>query len=457
MSEFLLNYKQVEPTTWAYLSGLLIVALYLKFGRLWSLRNLDLIVLILFAPGLLLTTTPGTGQYELFGYVWLLGGGALFLVRLLLDPLMVRRPLLEPNLMVGGLSFLGITLYLFLMANVATQAPDAPPSAGSKPGSYVTTEEAPSGVGQAEPGREAKPSPCYPLLNWMLQPAEAPETVVSGSDSESVEESNQRQAILRGLVIFSQFMIVLGMTVVGYRHFDNVKTGIAAATLYLLLPYTAIFTERLDHALPAALLTWAIVMYRRPIVAGVLFGLAGGLSYFPLFLLPLWISFYWQRGLFRFLGGVIPVLCALVGVLVFQASETAPLWPQIEQMFGLWLPRTDDKMGGFWHSEFSPLDPMFRLPVMAAFAVLCGSLAIWPSQKNLGTLLSCSAAVMLATQFWHPYGGGLYMAWYLPLLLLTVFRPNLEDRVASKMLSPGWFGAGRVDRNGGNGSRAETA
>ena len=60
-------------------------------------------------------------------------------------------------------------------------------------------------------------------------------------------------------------------------------------------------------------------------------------------------------------------------------------------------------------------------------------------QKNLGTLLSCSAAVMLATQFWHPNEGGMYMAWYLPLLLLTLFRPNLEDRVALSALSEGWF------------------
>jgi len=44
--------------------------------------------------------------------------------------------------------------------------------------------------------------------------------------------------------------------------------------------------------------------------------------------------------------------------------------------------------------------------------------------------LSCSAAVMLVTQFWHAHQGGIYMAWYLPLLLLTIFRPNLEDRVA---------------------------
>jgi hypothetical protein len=46
---------------------------------------------------------------------------------------------------------------------------------------------------------------------------------------------------------------------------------------------------------------------------------------------------------------------------------------------------------------------------------------------------------MIATQFWHPYGGGLYMAWYLPLVLLTIFRPNLEDRVALTVLGEGWF------------------
>jgi hypothetical protein len=76
--------------------------------------------------------------------------------------------------------------------------------------------------------------------------------------------------------------------------------------------------------------------------------------------------------------------------------------------------------------------------VLAAFVALSGTLAVWPAQKNLGTLLSCSAAVMVATQFWHGYGGGLYMAWYLPLTLLAVFRPNLEDRVALAVLGEGW-------------------
>ena len=33
----------------------------------------------------------------------------------------------------------------------------------------------------------------------------------------------------------------------------------------------------------------------------------------------------------------------------------------------------------------------------------------------------------------------LYMAWYMPLLILTSFRPNLEDRVAVSAVSEGWY------------------
>ena len=54
MSELLLHYEKVNPTTWVYLSSLLIIGLYFKFNRFWSVRNLDIILLILFAPGLVL-------------------------------------------------------------------------------------------------------------------------------------------------------------------------------------------------------------------------------------------------------------------------------------------------------------------------------------------------------------------------------------------------------------------
>ena len=77
---------------------------------------------------------------------------------------------------------------------------------------------------------------------------------------------------------------------------------------------------------------------------------------------------------------------------------------------------------------------MYRIPLLAAFLCMAFGLAFWPAQKNLGTVISCTAAVMLGTQFWHPTTSGLAMAWYLPLVLLTVFRPNLEDRVAQAVV-----------------------
>ena len=70
----------------------------------------------------------------------------------------------------------------------------------------------------------------------------------------------------------------------------------------------------------------------------------------------------------------------------------------------------------------------------------------WPPRKHLGTLISCTAALMVGAQFWHAHEGGIYVAWYLPLLLLTIHRPNLEDRVAPAVVPEGWWEARRKAR-----------
>ena len=153
--------------------------------------------------------------------------------------------------------------------------------------------------------------PGFPLI--FLLPHISTQSVLGekGQEEAIVVASNdtRRQARCRSctssrrsvMAILSQLAIVLGLVLVGLRHFDNIKTGIAAATLYLLLPYTAMWTGSVTHALPGALLVWAIVLYRRPLLAGAMIGLAFGTIYYPIFLLPLWISFYWQRGLLTIL------------------------------------------------------------------------------------------------------------------------------------------------------------
>jgi hypothetical protein len=441
MSEILFQYERVNPTTWAYLASLLVIALYFKFNRIWSVRNLDLIGLILLAPALLMvkygldyvaTPEDAAGQQraqlvEHIGYIWLFAVSGLFLLRLLLDAAMVRRPLLEPNLTVGGLTFLGISLFVFLMANVVQGTPDEIDVAGSERAGHLSDRTA----SERESNSLVTHGPGFPLI--FLLPHISTQSLLGDQDQDAAQE--RMNPAPPGLVdiitaqvmaILSQLAIVLGLVFVGFRHFDNVKTGIAAAALYLLLPYTAMWTGSVTHALPGALLVWAIVFYRRPLLAGAMIGLAFGTIYYPVFLLPLWISFYWQRGLVKFLIGMLVMVGLLVAVLAFTSSDVAMFLSGVKQMFGWRFPVSSELSGAwgqFWRAEY-------RIPIIAAHVGLSLSFALWPAHKNLGILISYSAAMMLCTQFWHAHSGGLALAWYLPLLLLTIFRPNLEDRVA---------------------------
>lgn len=428
--ETLFSKYDVSPVTWMSISSLLILGIFFKFRRLWSLRNLDLLGLILLGPGLILVLPekPGGGPMNEFeGFVWLFSVSGFFLVRLLIDPVMVRRPLLEPNLSADGLTFTGVALLIFLTVTVVRQPANEIDIAGAQRWEQVRARQ---DVEHGE-SRLSQQGPGFPLF-YMFASMRAPDSTGDEVLPEHQRAYLRHAAAAKTTAILAHLATVLGMVIIGFRHFGNFQTGVAVASLYLLLPYTALLTAHVEHAVPAALLIWMVAAYRRPFVVGLLLALAGGAVYYPLFLLPLWCSFYWQRGLVRFLIGFFAALSVLVLVLAINSTDLGAFEKQLRQMFNvttIFMKNLD----GFWLEH----GPTYRFPVIAAFVALCGSFALWPVQKNLGTLLSCSAAVMVGIQFWKPHHGGLYMGWYLPLLLLTIFRPNLEDRVAFTTLTEG--------------------
>ena len=452
MQEILFEYN-VTPTTWAYLSALLILGIYFKFRRFWSVRNLDLLGLISFTPGLLLIfhglTKPNATNLVTLGYWWLLVAGVLFVFRLFLDSMMVRRPLLEPNLNASGLTFTGAALLVFLAANVIAnkpperlehKLPGPKSSALLNPGmpqfQYLATFVAYATEQSKQP--DPKAPNAKPASSKQTPPAAVAPTAAGTELRWTYPPEAAQRTTSRLIVLGSLAALMAGMVLVGYRHFDNIETGVAAAALYLLLPYSGQMTSRIDHVLCGALLVWMVAAYRRPVLAGMLGGVTSGLIFYPLFLLPLWSSFYWRRGWKRFLGGFALALGVMVALAALLPGCPLSLADRMRQLFGFTqmfgrAGAVGEMSVGLWQA----MDVTYRIPVMAVFAALTLSLMIWPAQKNLGTLLSCTAAVMLGSQFWHLYEGGLYMAWYLPLLVLTIFRPNLEDRVASSAVIEG--------------------
>jgi hypothetical protein len=132
--------------------------------------------------------------------------------------------------------------------------------------------------------------------------------------------------------------------------------------------------------------------------------------------------------------GVVLTIGVLLLTLAFTATDTQRFIENSLQMFGLRLP-TDAVLKGIWKFW----NPVYRYPLLATFVAMSFGFTLWPFQKNLATLISCTGALMAATQFWNARDGGIYIAWFLPLLLLTIFRPNLEDRVAETMVGEGWW------------------
>jgi hypothetical protein len=428
-----------NATTWFYFSFLLAMALFFKFSRLLSVRNWDVVTVFLLVPGLLLLqdarpnpATPekhpavaaasviaaGGGNAmalpvaglssvgalahtrELaptntlwFGYLWLLCGSAYFLLRCLLDLALVRRPALAPNLNFGGLAWLGGAL-LICLATVAFRHGD---HNGSTP---VALDKVASNGDAAKVGKEpvSVQAALRPLPPWLM----------------------------RTLAVLCHLAVAAGLVVIGCRHFQDAPAGMAAATFYLMLPYTGHHVGQVHHVWPTALLVWALVAYRKPALAGVFLGLAAGTIYFPALLFPLWLSFYWRRGAGRFTAAFLLTVALSVGATALILFLNEDLARRIGATIAAsdWQPWKVPTAEGIW----TGVHWAYRIPVFIAYLAFVLTTALWPSPKNLAHVLALSAAVLIGIQFWYADQGGVYVLWYLPLFMLLVFRPNLSDR-----------------------------
>jgi hypothetical protein len=323
-----------------------------------------------------------------------------------MDLTLVRRPALGPNLNFGGLAWLGVALFVCLTAVAARRPPGTAGIVGKQSAAVLEAQKrAQEMVKQGTPVKD-----------------------IPGVDTGFLVECTS--------AMICHLAIAIGLTLIGWRHFQDVQAGMAMATFYLLLPYTAYLVDQVHLVLPAAFLVWAVFAYRKPTIAGLLLGLATGTGYFPALLFPAWLSFYWRRGSARFSGAFLLAvgLCVLPPAIIMWLDGNLTQSIQSILTQSDWQPwKTKVVSEGFWkdmHWAWA-----YRMPVFIAYLALVVTTLFWPRPKNLAHLIALSAAVVLGIQFWYADQGGVYVLWYLPFLLLLVFRPNLADRVPAPIVS----------------------
>ncbi len=402
----------ISPEIWLFLSLLGCLTLYFKFSRFWSVRNLDLLLLFVLAPGLMSLVGNGSkGNQPWLPFALLFIGSGLLHFRCVIDLGLTRRPLLEPNLNAAGLACLSVGILGLLLAETVSLTVNEgvarnPADTGSKH-SVPSNESSHGHTSQSEA-----------TVNEVLRIAPLPSTL----------KSNPPRVILsRVLASFAHLALVIGLIAVGGWHFDRPITGLAMATCYLILPYTRIALVDAGQLVPAALLVGAVAFYNRPALAGGFIGLASGIMPACLGLVILWLGFYRRRGGIRFAAVSLSVLfvCGGLGMRFPDLAQFArDLGARSLTDVGLLTDIDAPVSGSFWNG----IDLSYRIPVLIAYFLFIIITMIWPMEKNLGELIALSAAVLVASQFWYLAEGGTLVLLYLPLVILMIFRPNLATK-----------------------------
>lgn len=353
----------------------------------------------------------------------------LLLIRLLFDESLTRRPRLDQNLNQAGLTFLCVPAFAILACGVFLKPAPVTNVKAIEHGRALLQRR------EVQVGNENKDVPAP--TETLIAAGGAAVAQLSGTlpNSVSVNTGETRSTellVARILVVIAHMVVTLGLLYIGRQHFSSIQLGVAMSCLYLLLPCTAANVHKLSHVLPAACLIWAIASYRKPMIAGVLLGLACGTLFFAVFLLPLWAVFYGRQGAIRFGASVLGVVVVLATCLMMISGDADSFYYRVISSTNWTVYRLLDDTLSIPQTAMSHL--FIRIPMAAIFFVMLTAMTVLPRPRNLENLLANSTALVVAAQMWYPDDIGSYVQWYMPLFLLVVFRPRLDRFTPPEMI-----------------------
>lgn len=451
----------------------LLVALLL-FGdsrRVASPRNLALLGLLASAPFL---NDIGHWSYEAHPHVATWWWTAIFLITAVhtvwgLALARRARPAWVPNIARGRLALVAA---LLVTMNVMTAFAKSPEDAGR----YIilgTQRWLETGILPYADRQLAGPEgPAFgaattygpllylshiPPLLVLKRPRNPPDAVVRpGSYTPPNDLATQLAAIAFHLTALAALFVIV-------RRLSTVESALGAVALYASMPYLAGLdaghghgsiagVRFVSHLAPSALLLLALATTRRAFVSGAWFAASAATLFFPVFMFPAWLAWrIWRRDRpLQFCAGVATVGCATLALVVaftpapsmvesvalFLRSvvahqEGAGFREYGSSTFGFW--GTHPGLAGFWHEPVvgtSPFaDPSFLLLVIGCLAVCW-----WTRRGGLVALAGATAAVGAGVQLWKTHGGGTYIEWYLPVLILALVAGQDRDTESEPIL-----------------------
>jgi hypothetical protein len=192
-----------------------------------------------------------------------------------------------------------------------------------------------------------------------------------------------------------------------------------------------------SHIAPAAVTLVAFAFLSRPLAAGLLLAAGAGTGFYPAFMAPAWLGYYWnrERDRWQFLIGFISGMLA-IGIPVLLLSRPAGGRGLIGTILWDTFGHHTDPQGygrspfGFWGQQeglrgwlMHPLvgESGFTTPVFLAFLGLVVA-GFWLSRRRTPQQLALmTAAIAIAASIIKIHSTGTYVEWGYPFLLLGFF------------------------------------
>lgn len=200
-----------------------------------------------------------------------------------------------------------------------------------------------------------------------------------------------------------------------------------------------------SHIVPASVTLIAFRYLDRPVAAGALLAAAAGLGFYPAFIFPTWLGYYWgdsRKAAWQYVVG-FGVVSLAVGVWVLMASRPADglglvativrdtLGHQTDPEaygrtpFGFWGQQT-----GVWRWLMQPMvgESAMLSPLFLVFCAFLIATTIMARNVGLVGLALLTSAVALGASVWKINATAAYLAWYYPFLLIGTLGPGILMR-----------------------------
>jgi hypothetical protein len=198
-----------------------------------------------------------------------------------------------------------------------------------------------------------------------------------------------------------------------------------------------------SHIAPAATTLLAFALLPKPAWSGAALAASVGTLFYPIFMVPAWLGYYWKDkvALSRFVVGFGVVAVAIAGLVLMLSRPAAG--------HGLIGTIASDTLGhqespeaygsspfGFWGQRdgvrqwlMTPLagNQSMTRPVVLMFFVFATSMFVVAQQRTAAQFALVVGAVAIGAELWKIHATATYVTWYYPFLLIGFLCGDAQD------------------------------